>query len=187
MSVDATSHLVVIDVEDRVVCYTQIQFGEEIDPGAVGDDHLAVGVPDVASQLRSSPGGIHTDDASPHESCTTDPKEIVGNVLEQDADMWRPSRVEGVGENGGSGCRLPHDLVPRPDFFLEPVADRRVADAGSEKFTDGAHGTMRSGSGWRKSDAAFVQQSLRRTESGKWPHASFRIVCVSGQVLSPCG
>lgn len=167
MMVDTTTHTVGLDVENRLRGHAEIETFEEFDPRVIGDDHLAVGVSNVASKFGASASRVHADDAGSDESGTTDPEQIVGNVLEKNADVWGSSRVECLGQDGGTGRRLTYDFVPGPDLILESVADRRVADARPEKFADGVHGTIRSGSGCRNNDAAFSQQSLRRTGSGR--------------------
>ena len=80
----------------------------------LGDQHLDVGVGDVAGQVLPSPGVVEADDARSDESCAADRHHVVGGVVEQHPDVRRP-----VGSQ------------PRTQHRREPDARLRRARRGS--------------------------------------------------------
>ena len=55
----------------------------------VGDDQFAIAVADVGGQFGAAAGRIDPDDRRAGEGGGTDPEEVLGDVLEQHADVER--------------------------------------------------------------------------------------------------
>ncbi len=141
---------------------------EELGPGLVGDDQLAVGEDDVAGQLGPAPGGVDPDHGGTAQRGGTEPEQVLGDVVEEDADMERPRYPKGVGQ-GGAPVALGHDLAPRPGGVVGMQAGPVVVGPGQEQAGHGAR---------RCPDAVLARRHARSvgdavTASGRGPGVQF--------------
>ncbi len=107
-------------------------------PCPVGDDQLAVGVADVASQLGAAPRRVDADDRRARERGAAEPEQVLGHVLEQHADVERAGGSPSQCHRGPHPTGA-HDLGPGVGVVLEAQTDARVVGARREQVGDGRH------------------------------------------------
>ena len=103
----------VVDDEDAAPGRAEVESVEQPLVTPFGDDHLALGMEDVALQPRAAPGGVDAHDRPPEHGRGTEPHGEVGHVVEQHADVrcaGDPHRVE---ERGARRALL-HELGVGP-------------------------------------------------------------------------
>ena len=112
-----------VDVEDAVSGEIERDPVEQGPHGVVGDDQLAVGVIDVAGELRAAAGRVDTNDRRAGEPGAHQQEDELRHVLEQHPDVERPGPAQ-LRDQLGADARLRDDLAPRPSsiFVVEPVA-----------------------------------------------------------------
>ena len=98
---------------------------------ARGHQGLAVGVVDELGQLLAAVGRVDPDHDRARQRAGDEPEQVVGHVVEQDADVRRPLRVADLGE------RTPPDASP-------PRPARGSVHVRSSYFRAGASSSLRS-------------------------------------------
>ena len=113
----------------------------------VGDDELAVGVPDVVRELRAAPGRVDADDRRAGERGTAEQEDVLGHVVEQHADVERVVAPARRLQHRRPHRTLVRDLGPRPRPILEDQPGARVVGARGDELGDRrhAHGSLRVG------------------------------------------
>ena len=119
------------DVETATRIDTEIESVQELEATRVTHDQLAVGMAHVAFEFGTATRGVDAHDAGAHHGCSTDPEQVLGNVLEKYPDVGWKVGVETLLDDGRTNRRLVHDLRPRPRRFAEDVSDVRVVGAGA--------------------------------------------------------
>ena len=85
----------------------------------LGDHELDVGMRDVAGQVFALPGVIESGHGHPDQPGATEREHVVGRVVQQDADVWRPTGVEPGAEECGESLRFGEQLRVRPHLISE--------------------------------------------------------------------
>ena len=114
----------------------EVEISQQRRLGGVGEDQLAVGVPDVVRQRSSPPSRIDADHGGAGEGGPEEHEDVLGQVLQQHADVeWSvtPQFLERSGAAGGFG----HDLRPRPGVPLEQEAGTVVGGSVHHMRGDG--------------------------------------------------
>ncbi len=129
----------VVDHMEAVAIHRLARGEEELEVRRLGEHERAVGVRDVAGQLRPPAGGVDADDGRPRQRRAAQREEELGDVVEQHAD------VEGrAGRRVRPEERSPlrggvDDLAPGPRGVLEAQPDVVVGGAGAHEICDGLH------------------------------------------------
>ncbi|SIL77983.1 Uncharacterised protein [Mycobacteroides abscessus subsp. abscessus] len=79
----------------------------------VRDDQLTVGVPDLGGHFRGTTGWVDPHDRGPREGGTAQPKDEVGHVVQQHADMEGPVCPQLPGQRTPRGGFI-DNLIPCP-------------------------------------------------------------------------
>ena len=107
----------------------EINTVEQLEVVRLGDHEADVAVLDVALQVLAPTGVIETDDGGARQSGAAEGEQVLGHVVEQDADVERrtvgPPREEQVGPTPAFG----HVLAVRPLAVFEPDG-RPAGDVG---------------------------------------------------------
>ena len=116
-----------VDDEQPLVGHRRLDAVEEGEQVAGGDQRLAVGVVDQLGELLAAVGRVDADDDRARDGPGDQPQQVVGHVVEQDADVRRPVGVAHVGEPGGSPPALLDQLAvgPLPVLVEQGGAVRR--------------------------------------------------------------
>jgi hypothetical protein len=123
---------------DSIAWEPDVEAVEQRRQRVLRDDELAVGVADVAGQLLAPPSGVDADDAGAAQRSGTEEEHVLGDVLEQHADVdgtVDPQRLEHLRSRRGRS----HDGIPGPRLVLVPQPDVRVAQGSDEQLGDGVH------------------------------------------------
>jgi hypothetical protein len=109
----------------------------------VGDDEVAVGVPDVGRQLRAAPGRVDAYDGGPAQRRGADPKDVVRHVLQEHSEVrrapgaaLRPPRQLRERRPGTGGL---NHLGPGVGLVLEQQPDVIVVGTVEEQLREGRH------------------------------------------------
>ncbi len=156
-------------VVDPVGADPEVEVVEERTVRRLGDDEHAVGVADVVRQLRAAPGRVDPDDSRARERGASQQEDVLGHVVEQDADVERLAVDPRVAE--------PRRRAPRTRARSRPTSTtgpRRAAQCGrrrrarrpaprSSPVSDShLHTTLictRRACGWRPERASSVRAS----------------------------
>lgn len=109
---------------------------------AVGDDQLAVRVPDVGDQAVRAAGGVQPDDRCARQCRPAEPEHEVGHVVEQDTHVEGRRAEVPVAQltcQARARCRLGDHLVPAPVALPGPQPHVGVADPVEQHRGDVGH------------------------------------------------
>ena len=151
-----------LDGEHAFAVDPEVETGEQWRVRGLRDDDPAIGVADVVGELLAPAGRVDADDGRARERGAAEQEDVLGNVVEQHADMERP----GAGKTGGAQHRrayraLVRDLRPRPRPILED--ETRVVVVGARRDE---RGDRRRGHRQRTGMRVAPRTSVERDSSG---------------------
>ena len=159
---------VAVHAQDVTGVDPDVEAVEELCPGGVGDDQVAVGEDDVAGELGAAAGGVDPHHGGAGQRGGAEPEEVFGDVVEKHAHMERSRCAQGDGQ-GGAPAALGHDVAPRPRGGAGVQTGPVVVRPGHEQVGHGARRCPGPVLAWRH--ARIVGD--RATASGRRPGVQF--------------
>ncbi len=110
----------------------------------LGDDELDVGVRDVPAEMRAAPGVVQPRHGGTGQARTAEGEDVVGRVVQQEADVGRSAGVEPGAVQRGKALRLGQELPVCP-LALGEAQGRTVGISGIRAVATQERRCVRSG------------------------------------------
>ncbi len=125
----------VVDQDETIFGQPEVQAGKLLVACFVGDDQLAVDVPDLSLEFSSTPGRIDADDRGPGQGRAAEPEQELRIVLEKNSDVKRSGRAKRLRKRAAR-CALAHHLVPAPVLRPRPQTQVLITETVDQHLRD---------------------------------------------------